>query len=93
MGNDEKQEITNICNITKELDKKLTELQVTYEDRTSTQIDKLSDNNTKNCKELLQLIKQTNNLDITIENRKLLKLITENMEFIKKDTFVGHIPE
>lgn len=97
---DEQKTIIHIRQDIQELDKKFQELIVTRENNIMELEDKIIDtieketsqDRTNKVKTLLKMTTKTNELNILIENRKLLQLIKTNMEAIGKH-YLGHIPE
>lgn len=97
---DEQKTIIHIRQDIQELDKKFQELIVTRENNImkledkilDTVIEKTSQDKTNKIKALLKMTTKTNELNILIENRKLLQLIKSNIESIGKH-YLGHIPE
>ncbi len=97
---DEQKTIIHIRQDIQELDKKFQELIVTRENNImeledkilDTVIEETSQDKTNRVKALLKMTTKTNELNILIENRKLLNLIKSNMESIGKH-YLGHIPE
>ena len=97
---DEQKTIIHIRQDIQELDKKFQELIVTRENNIMELEDKILDtvteetsqDRTNKVKVLLKMTTKTNELNILIENRKLLNLIKSNMESIGKH-YLGHIPE
>lgn len=97
---DEQKTVIHIRQDIQELDKKFQELIVTRENNIMELEDKILDtvteetsqDKTNKIKALLKMTTKTNELNILIENRKLLNLIKSNMESIGKH-YLGHIPE
>lgn len=97
---DEQKTIIHIRQDIQELDKKFQELIVTRENNImeledkimDTFIEETSQDKTNRVKALLKMTTKTNELNLLIENRKLLNLIKTNMEAIGNH-YTGHIPE
>ena len=97
---DEQKTIIHIRQDILELDKKFQELIVTRENNIMELEDKILDtvigetsqDKTNKVKALLKMTTKTNELNLLIENRKLLNLIKTNMEAIGNH-YLGHIPE
>lgn len=97
---DEQKAVTHIRQDIQELDKKFQELIVTRENNIMELEDKILDtvmeetsqDKTNKVKALLKMTTKTNELNLLIENRKLLNLIKTNMEAIG-NRYLGHIPE
>ncbi len=97
---DEQKTIIHIRQDIQELDKKFQELIVTRENNImeledkilDTVTEEISQDKTNKIKALLKMTTKTNELNLLIENRKLLNLIKSNMESIGKH-YLGHIPE
>ena len=97
---DEQKAVTHIRQDIQELDKKFQELIVTRENNImeledkilDTDMEETSQDKTNKVKALLKMTTKTNELNLLIENRKLLNLIKTNMEAIG-NRYLGHIPE
>ena len=97
---DEQKAVIHIRQDIQELDKKFQELIVTRENNImeledkilDTDMEETSQDKTNKVKALLKMTTKTNELNLLIENRKLLNLIKTNMEAIG-NRYLGHIPE